>query len=532
MSENNVPESISQDQTYNVVQFAQSLLGGQGYYTPQLTNQLLLNLNVNPRKADLDKITKALNNAKFQARELQGYSQWMEYNDMLYSRMIKYYCGLLSWDLSSYALGATAKDFKSKEYKDDKKRRDKFFAKFEYKKEFEKVMMEVMRTGVCYGWLRTNKGSYDKVNDGSLETSYKRATKYTVQIMPQEYCMTTGYFEQGMLYDIDMTYFLQPGVDLAQFDPFLSQSYKETMLDGDNTSYNPSARLTRRDTTWAYWAQTSPDSGAFMVKFDNSNFLNMPPLAPLLRSSVLNPALQDLQYDKDILSAYALLSGELKMLDGQKSGEVKNAFAISPDVLGQLMALVQSGLNNNVKSVALPLENTQWSQFTDSNKDMSTTQYLSNTAQGVGASTTMYNTEKMSQSEVENAIWGDYMFVSHIYSQFEDVLNFYVNKKTKKYEWRHKLSGLNRPFGRQLKREALVEMVNVGLTPSVSHMASAYGMTEQELESSLIEAKECGLFDDLLLLQTINTQSGKSNDKGGRPRIRTSDSHDYDGGGA
>ncbi len=516
------------DKAYSVVQFAQALLGME-LYQPQLSRDLLLNLNVNPRSTNYDKIIQALNDAKNQVKDLQGYSQWMEFNDMLYARMVKYYVGLLAWDRREYFEGVTQEDFKSKQYKDDVKRKNKFLAKFNYKYEFERIMMEVMRNGACYFWLRTNKGSFNEASTENIDISYKNATKYTLQILPQEYCMTTGAWENGLMFDFNLIYFLQPGVDLRNYDPFLIKAYREMMTsDNGYDSYVPSIQPKYRRGQWAYWTQTSPDAGAWMIKFDNSNTLNMPPLAPLMRSSVLNGALQSLQYDKDIQSAYAILSGELKMLDAQKSGEVKNAFAISPDVLGQFMSLVQSGLKNNMKSVALPLENTQWNQYTDSNNEMASNQYSSNVGQGVGASTTLYSTEKMSQSEVENAIYADYKFVSSIYKQFENFLNFFINKKLRKYEVKFKLDGLDRPFYREKKRESIQELIQVGITPSVSFIASAYGYDGFELESSILEAKSTGIYDDLVLLQSLSTQTSKKN---GRPVKRdATDSHDIDGG--
>ncbi len=531
MSEDNKIVKMDSDKTYSVIEFAQALLG-MGLYEPQLSRQLLLDLNVNPRSTNYDKIVKALNDAKNQVKDLQGYSQWMEMNDMIFARLVKYYAGLLSFDVRDYCVGATQADFKTKQYKDDIRRKKKFLSKFNYKYEFERVMMEIMRNGSCYCWLRTNKGSFDDVQSENIDISYKNATKYTLQFMPQDYCWTTGRFEYGLMYDFNLIYFLQPGVDLRNYDPFLIKAYKEMMVDGVDDGYGgyiPSAQPKKRNGQWAYWTQTSPDAGAWLFKFDDSNSLNLPPLAPLLKSSILNGALQQLQYDKDIQSAYALLSGELKMLDGQKSGEVKNAFAISPDTLGQFMSLVQNGLKGATKAIALPLENTKWNQFVDSNTTMASEQFSSNVAQGVGAYTTIYSTEKMSQSEVENDIYADYQFVSSIYRQFENFLNFFVNKKLKKYEFKFKLDGLDRPFYREKKRESIQELIQVGLTPSVSFIASAYGYAGDELESSILEAKSTGLYEEPMLLQSLSTQSNK---KGGRPRTRTSDSHDYDGGGA
>ena len=119
----------------------------------------------------------------------------------------------------------------------------------------------------------------------------------------------------------------------------------------------------------------------------------------------------------------------------QQCGNKADQFKINPKTMGQFMSLVNAGLKNNVKPLALPLEDIKGWQFTDSNTNLVNNQYKNTGAQGASASTLIYTTDKMSQFELENAVYADYNFIKPLYEQFSQFLNFYINKKTKKYKF-------------------------------------------------------------------------------------------------
>ena len=84
--------------------------------------------------------------------------------------------------------------------------------------------------------------------------------------MPQQYCMLTGYWEKGLLYDFDYSYFLNPGVDIEGFDPSMAKMYRQMFIDGDGRLYNyrPTQPLNKRTGKYAYWGQTSPEDGSWV----------------------------------------------------------------------------------------------------------------------------------------------------------------------------------------------------------------------------------------------------------------------------
>ena len=182
---------LTKSQVQDVIDFSEglALAGNYGYYSPWLQNQILNNLNNNPRVPSIEKIRKALTNYKSTAKETQSYMDFMKHWDMIFSRTIQSYANVLAFDLQVVCTDAfTEKDYKSDEFKKDKKKINKFLDSFDYKAEFRKVVMQLMSTEVGYYWFRRTKWG----NNGM---------KGTLQLMPQDRCMLTGYWEKGLLYD-------------------------------------------------------------------------------------------------------------------------------------------------------------------------------------------------------------------------------------------------------------------------------------------------------------------------------------------
>jgi hypothetical protein len=132
----------------------------------------------------------------------------MEVFDMLYNRTVEYYTNLLSFDLQITCKNVKnpKEDYGSSRYLEDKARVYKFLDNFDYKSEFRRVVKQVLRHETHYVSFRNNMNKNDP--------------KYTLQTLPQDRCLLTGYFETGLLFDFDMMYFIgTPGVDIDCYDP-------------------------------------------------------------------------------------------------------------------------------------------------------------------------------------------------------------------------------------------------------------------------------------------------------------------------
>ena len=190
---------LEKDQVNAVMEFAEGLwlAERQGYYTPWMQNELLNNLNNNPRVPTMDTLKKALSDYKNKAEDLQSYTEFMKKWDMIFARTLESYVNVLSFDLQIVCTNAfTDDEYNSDQYKEDKKKIYKFLDSFDYRAEFRKVLKQVMTSEVGYYWFRkTRWGNKGMVN--------------TLQLMPQKYCKLTGYWEKGLLYDSYQSRYIQ-----------------------------------------------------------------------------------------------------------------------------------------------------------------------------------------------------------------------------------------------------------------------------------------------------------------------------------
>lgn len=509
---------INEEQVQAVIQFAQGLWAGEKYgvYSPWLQNQLLNNLNNNSIVPTYQKIQEALASYKESANNLQGYMEFMQKFDMIFARTLMSYVNVLSFDLTVTCKNAfTQSDYQSTEYAEDKKRIYKFLDNFDYKAEFRKMLQEMMRHEVVYTWFRKTKWG-------------NKGMKCALQIMPQNRCMLTGYWEKGLLWDFDMNYFLQPGVDIDGFDPAFKKYYNNVFGDNQNPwHYIPTNPLDSREGIFATWTQTSPDDGAWCFKLFPENFNTTPYLAPFLKDAIRNDEIANLQYNKDIASAYGILAGEIRLFDNAKSGTTANQFAIDPATLGAFMGKVKEGLQNvgttgpTTKAVAMPTENIKWFQFSDSNPTMYEQQLSNSAGVGSGISRVIYSSDRMSNAEIEAGIIDQYNTVKQVYSQFNNFLEFFGNQLTKKYKFKMTLDGCSYPFEREKRFERLTKAADKGIVLGPSAWASAMGYTPMEFDRLLDEAKY-GDFSNKWQLM-LNTNTTAQDSQGGRPQKNTGD---------
>lgn len=505
-------EGIKNFGTQLALEFAKGLYNTKGFYeggvfTPFTQNQNLIGLNNNLLKTDYDKITNALNNAITMAPELQGYSEYMKTWDTIYRKTLDLYAGMLSFDLSYTCKNINdPSEYKSTEYQADLKRIHKFFDSFDYKREFHKAIVEMLRTEIYPCWFRD---SYGTINNDSIDLDSKKLNKYALQMMPSKYCLLTGYSADTIMWDFDMNYFLNPTVDINLFDPSFKRKFKD-VFSSEYWEYNPSSQYGDRNGTYTTYAQMSPDDGMWTFKFDESNFNLTPPFANLMKAVFNNTKIQELQLDKDFNSAVALLMGELRIFESGQSGTQPDQFSITPEVVGMFMNLIKNSLQNTFKEVALPLENSKMYQFEDKNENMVTNALDNSAGQGAFGSSIVYSTGKKGQSEFINGLLSDYILMKRLYPQFEAFMNFFINKKTRKYKFNFTFDGSNYPFEREYRTKRINELFSVGLVPNESYIASTYGIKPQDFSRMLEESKYGDLQSKLSMLLNKNTMSGES----------------------
>ena len=534
ISNQNEIEVLSEKELMDVLKFAMQVYNTDplGYFTPNMSNRAIVDLNNNPEVPTREKVINALNDYKNHTDELQAYSEFMESFDMLYKRIVEYYSNMLAFDLDISCTNAYApdRDYKSDEYKEDLRRVYKFLDSFDYKSEFHKVVKELLRHQNYFTWFRDTIGSF---NDGELSLDEKdkhKTSRYTLQTMPQKYCKITGRWEYGYLYDFNMVYFTHAGVSLDSYDPVF-RKYWKNVFDERDDGYYPTAPLSNRFGEFEEWTQTSPDDNAWVFTMDESNIAATPFLVPNILNFLTNKEIEGLQADKDMISARGILAGEIQLLDKQKSGQSTDAMAYNMKTLMKMLALVKKGLSNNINAVAMPAGSPKFYQFADSNTDMVKNQNNNTVGQAVSASRIIYSSDKMSETEAKNAVVTDFNMIAKLYPQFEHFLNFFVNKKTRKYKFAFNFSGSTYPFMREDLITKYTTFMDKGVVLAPRTYAKVFDMTPMAFDRLLEEGKYSEWADNLTsMMMSIYTMSGKdgatggvgSTNGGGRPQSSSS----------
>lgn len=519
MEENITQEkSMSKADLINVMKFANQIYssGMFGVFTPQLSNQIMIDVNNNPLIPTREGVKEALKNYKYSADELQAYSEFMEMFNNLYSRTIEYYANMLSFDFNLSCTNAYSPEteYKSKAYKDDKRRIYKFLDNFDYVAEFQRVLKDMIRKEVVFTWFRDTQGTFDdeaiELIDGE-ETKVKKPkkmSKYTIQTMPQTYCLLTSRWERGFLYDVNMNYFLRAGVDISSYDPVFKSYFNNTFNSDGKSKYIPNQQLDSRDGSFALWHQTSPNDGAWVWKFDDSNANTTPFLSSLIDNCLMDDEIKKLQLDKNMLEAHAILVGEIQMMDKQQSGQQEDAMSFNPETLMRFLQLAKLGLDTNVNATAMPTKDPRLVQYNNNNNTMYDIQLKQTAGQGASASRMIYSNDKMSSTETICAITTDYNLMKRVYSQFNEFMNFFANRKTKRYKFNFEFNGSNYPLLREYENKNLMSLADKGFVLNTSAYAKIVNMKPHSFERSLEEGHYSDLSDKLTLLLNVNTTKG------------------------
>lgn len=498
-------EKISRSDIQDVIDFSAGLMAVDNFYSPFLSNQLLTNLNNNPRLPSAESVKKALNDYKNSGEELQGFVEFASSFDMIFKRTLYSYANALSFDLQITCKNAyTESDYQSDEYKKDRQTVDNFLTNFDYKKEFYNVLLNVLKRDTYFTWFRKTK------------TGNRGKMKFALQIMPQDYCMLTGYFEKGLLWSMNQLYWTLPGVDLDSYDPSLKRTYQRA-LENAELNYKPSAPLNERTGSYALWADVSPLDGAWCFKWATDNFANNPFLSPYVVNVLRSDEIGELQYNKDLIAASGILAGEIQLYDQARSGQKANQFSIDPKTLGAFMQKVKSGLNGVAKIAAVPLANIKYFQFEDKNPNSYTNELTTTAGIGTGISRVIYSSDKMSNAELEAALNEVYQTMKPMYAQFNNFLDFYVNQMTSKYKFKFEFVGSNYQFERDARFDKMMKMADKGLVLNSSAWASAVGMNPVTFDRMLAESKYTGWINKYSQM-LMNTYTTSQSNEGGRPR--------------
>jgi len=457
---------LSEEAVFDVLRFTNAMYQ-TGAYTPDLLNSRMKDITLSPQIATSDKINQALQSPKDNEQQLVGYSEFLELNSMLYKRILLYFSGLLSFDMLYVCTNADEDDYDKPAYKKDLAIVRDFFDRFNIKESFKVVMKELLRAETFYGVFR---------EDGE---------RYIIQELPQQYAKLTGRWDYGLLYDFNMYWFVQPAVSLDMYPPVFKKMYNKAFKDG-SIKYNPAAGIDSRMGNWTYWVQTSPKDGFVAFKLFPEIAANVPFLAPYMPDAVIQPVIRELQTNSYIAEASKIIFGQVEFLK-DSTAKVKDSLTLTPETLGKFLALVKSALPSAIKVAAAPLANTSAMEFSGNTEIYDS--YLSTSASSSGINSRLiYSKDRQNLLETKLSVDIDQNIVKPVYSQMENMLNFYVNRKTKRFKFKFMLEGFETGLDRDSRLEKVSALAEQGIVLYQKY-ASALGMNPFDFERMLAEGR-------------------------------------------
>jgi len=488
---------ISEKEVFDVLTFANNLYNGfyPGIFNPELVNSRFRDITLNPLVATSEGINKALLDPKQNEETLIGYSNWLELNSIMYRRILLYYSGLLSFDWNYVCTNIKdEKEYKSKKYKADLEIVRDFFDKFNVKDSFSTVLKQMLRNETFFGQLRTE------------------GQKYVIQELPRTYSKLVGRFDAGLLMNFNMNWFLQAGVSLDMYSNIFKRFYRDAFIKNNPKEYNPALPVGSMDSSWVYWVQCDPMDGFVAFKLFPEIGANISFLAPLMGDVVLQPLMRSLQSDAYIASASKLLTSEVPFLDAK--AKMKDAVSLSPELLGKFLALLKSSLPNAIKVASAPLQNIGVAEFSPNNDLYGS--YISTTTASSGInSRLLFGRDKANVLETKLSIEVDQNVLKPTYQTFANMLEFWVNQRTKYYKFKFIFEGFNTAIDREERLNTAFKYADMGIVLE-QKLASAMGLSPFDFRRMMEESKANNFVNKLTPILKANQMSSK--DAGaGRP---------------
>lgn len=512
-SSENAP--LTERQVYDVLKFAQEayktstqinykLDDFMGIYSPSLTNQRLSEIGLNPKNLKDSELKKIIETPVANQSQLVGYSEFLKFTDMIAKRTLGYLGNLPAFDYTFTCTNAHSKeDYLSEDYKKDLEIVKDFLSKFDVRGQFSYINRRTFEIDAFYSVFRM---------DGD---------RYEFQELPYDYCKITGKnLSWGFQFDFDMSWFEKMGLNIEQYPPIFTKMYNRVKNNKGSKDYDPANNLKNRKGNFCLWAQTSslPNKGNFACfKMNSDMYAVMPYLTPMFQDAVNKPIIRALQNDQYIIASQKIMIGLIPLLKDQKSGQIKDALAVSPETMGKFLGLLKKGLSNAIKITGAPFEDVKQVEFDQPSTSIYNQFSVSEAANSGATSRLVYSSDKLSATEVVYSADIDAMISNAVYPQYERWLSSMVNYLTKKYKFNFKFEGTKYSSNRKARLENALKLADKGIVMPAK-ISAAIGMDIFEMKGLIEQCKYDDFQDLLYLLPNSNTKDYGSSADAGRPK--------------
>jgi hypothetical protein len=499
---NEKEDELSSEETWNILSFADGLMGNgvfQNATTPYLISQRMKEITLNPLQATESTLNRALQSPKESEVILQAFSQDFEIQSQVYKKLLAYLGNMLSFDLTYNCTNIkTSAEYKSPKYQKDLDIVKSFMDRFDYKSEFGTVVKQMLRNEAYFCAPRFDM---DKIVLQELPSS-------------PTYTMITGRWDYGLLFSFNMYWFILPGVDLDLYPDFLKNKASEFWKQSGVNKYNPGLSSdTRGSSAWVYW-QDIPATEGWVFKKTPEIITRTPPFSGVFLDLIQQPLMRALQKNINMSVASRLIMGQVGKLK-DANAKLKDQFDINPKLLGEFLSLVKSGVGESIRVAAAPLDNIQNISFPAENDLYSKFLRTSLASTGVNTSLIFTSDVRPNQMESQLSLNVEEMEMESLYGQFNNFLNYHVNRLTSKYKFNFAFEGTNFFTDRQRRLETQTTLMTNGIVMP-QKIAAAIGMSPFAMQAQMEEAKAMGFVDGLTPIVSAFQQSGDSA-SAGRP---------------
>lgn len=447
---------------------SQASYGNNYLLSPMLLNTALKNVNMNSSALTTEEIrTMVMRPHQFE-QQLRKLSLHFYQVISVYKALIDYRSVLLDfdWEPTPYIKGGktiSVEDYHSNAYKRDFAIMKQFFDSFNVKKEFSKVLWNLLMYDTYYTAVR----EYDDF--------------IYLQEMPASHCIIDADSYLGYLYSFDLSLFMNSGIDINAYPKDLRLAYNK-VLSEMKTNFNPN--MPNRNGAWVHWIPMHPDN-YWVFKFNSGFAGSVPPVLDTFIDYSKIDKYKDLEDTKKELEAYKVIFATVpRMTNGRGANKVDD-FAISADELGKFVSVVKSNMKVDFK--AAPLEDFKAFDFqpSSSENDLLETE-LSNILTQSGLSSDVLNptTFNVSSSNFYKAVSA--AMVEKVYPQFAAFCEHQINRQTKKYKFKIKFVGTI--FDREERRKRAEADANLGIWTPAQFSARGIQMTDIDNTMNMMAA--------------------------------------------
>ncbi|MFA5602962.1 MAG: hypothetical protein WDA21_04490 [Bacilli bacterium] len=469
---------------------------------PQISNQILKSINMNPVVRSRDEVLKLIADPKNNEQALRRLAEYFYDTNMSYKTLVHYLSNILTFDYIIVPIGnVPEEEKKNKEFLKDLNKAFDFFDKFDHMFEFRKALRAMVKEDVKYTYIRES---------GNV---------ISLQEMPSDYCVIDKQSIEGdYLYSFNMMYFMNMGVDISgfasEFRKYLSEFYKARQ----DSTYRPyKMRIENHNGRHMYWQQMDKNK-SYVFKFHDDLAGCLPLYLGLFPDLAESDSYKRMQKIKMYLETVKFIFGTIPMNKETKSGgNIRDAFAISPKVMGEFAEAVTNTLPEGAFFKNVPAEDLKIFDFnnTESKKDIME-RYMKTLYQQAGVDQSLFNSEKPNASTMKASTRIDTSFIEAAYSQFNRFCSMQINQRTKKYKFKVIFNGTI--FDQEERKKEAREDAQSGILSQ--RLAASHGLNIRQFIADLDLVESLDLRSRLKPIQTSSTISSKES---GRPETDNPD---------